>query len=139
MTARFRIGNLIIVALEAMFLGYFAPELRAFDQDALVIFQVSGRKGIDSCHVFQQRERRDLTPAHKIYYGLDHKGAQGAVADVLATLVILDAQVSQYDLPQTIDRLHEHCTDPKALDPSGMFGELEVSHSGIDDERILPC
>ena len=45
---------------------------------------------------------------------------------MLATLAILDAQVARYDdLPRTIDGLHEHCTDPKALDMSGMFGRCE--------------
>jgi DNA polymerase-3 subunit epsilon len=89
-------------------------------------FLVSGRKIIDACHIFHKRERRDLTAAYKFYCGLDHEGAHGAAADVLATLAILDAQVSRYDdLPRTIDGLHEHCTDPKALDLSGMFGRCE--------------
>jgi DNA polymerase III subunit epsilon len=87
---------------------------------------VAGRKVIDACHIFHQRERRDLTAAYKFYCGLDHEGAHGAAADVLATLAILDAQVSRYDdLPRTIDGLHDHCTDPKALDLSGMFGRCE--------------
>jgi len=74
-----------------------------------VAFPVAGRKVIDACHIFHQRERRDLTAAYKFYCGLDHEGAHGAAADVLATLAILDAQVSRYDdLPRTIDGLHEH-------------------------------
>ena len=45
---------------------------------------------------------------------------------MLATLAILDAQVIRYDdLPRTIDGLHEHCTDPKALDMSGMFARSD--------------
>ena len=45
---------------------------------------------------------------------------------MLATLAILDAQVARYDdLPRTIDGLHEHCADPKALDLSGMFGRCD--------------
>ena len=91
-----------------------------------VPFPVAGRKVIDACHIFHQRERRDLTAAYKFYCGLDHEGAHGAAADVLATLAILDAQVSRYgDLPRTIDGLHEQCNDPKALDLGGMFGRCE--------------
>ena len=91
-----------------------------------VAFPVAGRRVIDACHIFHQRERRDLTAAYRFYCGLEHEGAHGAAADVLATLAILDAQVSRYDdLPRTIDGLHEHCTDPKALDLSGMFGRCE--------------
>ena len=55
-----------------------------------VAFPVAGRKVIDACHIFHQRERRDLTAAYKFYCGLDHEGAHGAAADVLATLAILD-------------------------------------------------
>jgi DNA polymerase-3 subunit epsilon len=91
-----------------------------------VPFPVAGRKVIDACHIFHQRERRDLSAAYKFYCGKEHEGAHGAAADVLATLAILDAQVSRYDdLPRTVDGLHEHCTDPKALDLSGMFGRCE--------------
>ena len=55
-----------------------------------------------------------------------HHNDFGAATNVLATLAILDAQVSRHqDLPRTIDGLHEQCTDPKALDLRGMFGRCE--------------
>ena len=89
-------------------------------------FAMAGRKVIDACHLFHKREPRDLTAAYRFYCGKDHEGAHGASADVLATLAILDAQVGRYeDLPRTIDGLHEHCTDPRALDLSGMFGRCD--------------
>ena len=89
-------------------------------------FVFAGRKVIDACHLFHKREPRDLTAAYRFYCGKDHEGAHGASADVLATLAILDAQVGRYgDLPRTVDGLHEHCTDPKALDMSGMFGKCD--------------
>ncbi|QEH33968.1 hypothetical protein OJF2_25010 [Aquisphaera giovannonii] len=89
-------------------------------------FPVAGRKVIDACHIFHKREPRDLTAAYRFYCGLEHEGAHGAAADVLATLAILDAQVARYDdLPTTIDGLHAHCSDPTALDMSGMFGKDE--------------
>ena len=43
MVVRFRIGTLLIViALVALFVGFFAPELRLFDRNAWVIFSVVG-------------------------------------------------------------------------------------------------
>jgi DNA polymerase-3 subunit epsilon len=86
-------------------------------------FPIAGRKIIDSCLIFHQRERRDLSAAYRFYCGRDHGGAHGAAADVLATASILDAQVGRYgDLPRTVEGLHQHCNDPAALDMSGMFG-----------------
>lgn len=96
-----------------------------------LVFQVAGRKVIDTCRIFHQRERRDLTAAYKFYCGLEHKGAHGAAADVLATAAILDAQVAWYeDLPSTVDGLHGVCNDPHAIDMSGMFGRV---HQGRDE------
>ena len=89
-------------------------------------FRFGDARKIDGLSVFHQRERRDLTAAYKFYCGLEHEGAHGAAADVLATLAILDAQVVRYDdLPRSIDGLHDHCTDPKALDMSGMFARSD--------------
>lgn len=89
-------------------------------------FAVAGRRIIDACHIFHQRERRDLTAALRFYCGQEHAGAHGAAADVLATVAVLDAQVARYaDLPRTVDGLHGLCSDTAALDMSGMFGRDE--------------
>ena len=91
-----------------------------------LVFPVAGRKVIDACRIFHQRERRDLTAALRFYCDRGHEGAHGAAADVLATVEILDAQVIHYeDLPRTVDGLHGHCNDPNAIDMSGMFGKDE--------------
>jgi DNA polymerase-3 subunit epsilon len=91
-----------------------------------LVFPVAGRRIVDACRIFHQREPRDLTAAYKFYCGLDHEGAHGAEADVLATAAILDAQVARYeDLPRTVDGLHAHCNDANAIDMSGMFGRDE--------------
>ena len=87
---------------------------------------IAGRRVIDACYLFHKREPRDLTAAYRFYCDKDHEGAHGAAADVLATLAILDAQVARYaDLPRTVAGLHDHCTDPRALDMSGMFGKCD--------------
>ena len=91
-----------------------------------VPFPMAGRKVIDACHLFHQREPRNLSAAYRFYCDKEHDEAHGAAADVLATLAVLDAQVARYaDLPRTIDGLHDHCADPKALDLSGMFGTCD--------------
>ena len=91
-----------------------------------LVFPVAGRKVIDACRIYHQRERRDLSAALRFYCDRDHEGAHGAAADVLATVAILDAQVARYeDLPRTVDGLHGACNDPNAIDMSGMFGKDE--------------
>jgi DNA polymerase-3 subunit epsilon len=90
------------------------------------VFPVAGRKVIDVCRIYHQREPRDLTAAYKFYCDFDHEGAHGAAADVLATTAILDAQVARYaDLPRTVEGLHAAYNDPNAIDMSGMFGRDE--------------
>src|SRR3954453_4758920 len=43
MVVRFRIANLlIVVALVALFMGFFAPELRSWDHNARVVFAATG-------------------------------------------------------------------------------------------------
>jgi hypothetical protein len=42
MALRFRIGDmLVVIALVALFVGFFAPELRSWDRNALVVFVVT--------------------------------------------------------------------------------------------------
>lgn len=43
MIPRFRIGTLMaVIALVALFVGFFAPELRSWDRNSLVIFSACG-------------------------------------------------------------------------------------------------
>src|SRR3954451_15710347 len=107
-------------------LKYDLRLLAAEDNRAGLSFPGAGRRVIDACHIFHKREPRDLTAAYRFYCGLDHEGAHGAAADVLATAAVLDAQVVRYgDLPRTVDGLHELCNVPNALDMGGMFGKDE--------------
>ncbi len=107
-------------------LGFDLRLLVAEFNRAGLVFPVAGRKVIDACKIYHQRERRDLTAALRFYCEREHEGAHGAAADVLATAAILDAQVARYeDLPRTVEGLHAQCNDPAALDMSGMFGKDE--------------
>ena len=52
-----------------------------------VPFSVEGRHIIDPCRIFHKREPRDLTAALRFYCRMEHEGAHGAEADVLAALL----------------------------------------------------
>jgi DNA polymerase-3 subunit epsilon len=60
--------------------------------------------------IFHAMERRDLTAAYRFYCDRELEGAHDALADVTATLEVLDAQLGRYpDLPADIDGLHRFC------------------------------
>jgi DNA polymerase-3 subunit epsilon len=83
---------------------------------------LQGRRIIDPCRIYHQREPRDLGAAVQFYCGRDHDGAHGAEADVLATVAVLEAQLERYvDLPRSVGGLHEHLRDPTTVDLDGMF------------------
>src|SRR5271157_5669685 len=89
---------------------------------AEVPFSVEGRHIIDPCRIFHKREPRDLTAALKFYCRMEHEGAHGAEADVLAALLVLDSQLELYeDLPRTIPELHDAMEYPDIVDPDGKF------------------
>jgi DNA polymerase-3 subunit epsilon len=87
-----------------------------------VSFSTLGRHIIDPCRIFHRREPRDLTAALRFYCRMEHEGAHGAEADVLAALLVLDGQVEKYgDLPRTIPELHAAMGYPDLVDPDGKF------------------
>jgi DNA polymerase III subunit epsilon len=122
------IAQAILVFLDGCDLcGY---NLRRFDlrllsneyQRAGLTFPIAGRRLIDPCRIFHQKEPRDLSAALRFYCSREHDGAHGAAADVLATLAVLDGQLERYeDLPRTVAQLYEHLRDPNAVDLGDMF------------------
>ncbi len=73
---------------------------------AEVPFSVEGRHIIDPCRIFHKRKPRDLRTALRFFCGMEHEGAHGAAADVLAAPLVLDRQVERYeDLPLTVVEL----------------------------------
>lgn len=82
----------------------------------------SSLRHVDAMRIFHLKEPRDLTAALRFYCGREHPGAHSALADALATLDILEAQVARYaDLPDDIDGLHAFCGQGRAdgVDPDG--------------------
>jgi DNA polymerase III subunit epsilon len=106
--------------------GFDLKMLVAEFKRAGVPFSTAGRHILDPMRIFHKREPRDLTAALKFYCSMGHEGAHGAEADVLAALLVLDAQVERYDeLPRTVSELHEHMGYPDMVDPDGKFVRRE--------------
>ena len=80
---------------------------------------------IDPLEIYHTYERRDLSAAVRFYCGRELEGAHRADADVLATLDVLDAQVSRYaELPKSVAGLHQHFKDPHSLDSNNFFTKV---------------
>jgi len=62
-----------------------------------VEFSLAGRRHLDAMRLFHRMEPRTLTAAYAKYCGKDLSEAHAALADVEATLEVLDAMVARYD------------------------------------------
>lgn len=108
------IATLIKAALEGCDLGgfnvrrYDIPLLQAEFARVGVEFSMKGRAIVDAMALFHRKEPRDLSAAVKFYCGEEMKDAHDAMADVKATMRVLDAQLGRYaDLPADVAGLHE--------------------------------
>jgi len=71
---------------------------------------LTGRRHVDAMRIFHLKEPRDLSAAYRFYCDRELEGAHSALADVEATLAVLDAQVARYDdLPDTVEGLDALC------------------------------
>lgn len=89
-------------------------------------FSTEGRHILDPLRIFHKREPRDLKAALRFFCNMEHDNAHQAEADVLAALLVLDAQVERYeDLPRSVAELHRHMEYPDQVDPDGKFVRRE--------------
>jgi len=96
-----------------------------------VDFDISTRRIIDAQTIFHKRVPRDLTAALAYYCGELHLDAHGAVADVRATLRVLEGQLRMYaDLPRDMDALHDFC-NPRDPSWADRMGRLRWSNGEI--------
>jgi DNA polymerase-3 subunit epsilon len=66
----------------------------------------SNRAIVDAMTIFHHKERRDLSAALRYFCDKDLDNAHSALADVRATVEVLEAQLSRYaDLPTTVTEL----------------------------------
>ena len=77
---------------------------------------------VDAMQVFRIKEPRTLTAAYKKYCGKELVDAHDAMADIRASLEVLEGQMNTYDdLPSDPAAFHEFCfpKDPNAYDAEG--------------------
>jgi len=75
---------------------------------------------VDACQIFYKREPRDLESAVKFYTDGEHVDAHDAMADVEATIAVLEGQLRRYDdLPRTPREIFDEVRDPDAIDLAG--------------------
>jgi DNA polymerase III subunit epsilon len=97
--------------------------LHAESRRAGVLFPIAGRAVIDVLQIYQSRERRDLETALTFYCSKRHEQAHRADQDVLATALILDAQLQRYgDLPHDVRELHRQFME---VDLAGRFRTVD--------------
>lgn len=89
-------------------IGYDAPLLENDLRRVGVEFSLEGRRHVDAMRIFHRMEPRTLVAAYLKYCGKDLTEAHAALADVEATLEVLDAMVERYEeLPDDVAALHE--------------------------------
>ncbi|NCO04856.1 MAG: 3'-5' exonuclease [Candidatus Magasanikbacteria bacterium] len=79
-------------------------------------------KIVDAMKIFQIKEPRTLTAAYKKFCGKELTDAHDAMADIVASVEVLEGQMAQYDdVPSTVTDLHDFCFphDPDAFDAEG--------------------
>lgn len=124
----------IVVAYNGRFdLRCLAAEYRRLsrDGDAAAILSMPL---LDPCAIFMQREKRDLAAALQFYCEETHAEAHDSLADAVAAVQVLVAQLAWYaDLPTDAAALVEYCArrDPSWLDRDGKIrwqnGEARVA------------
>ncbi len=88
-------------------IGFDAPLLETELRRVGSPIELAGRRHLDAMRIFHAMEPRNLTAAYRKYCGKDLTAAHAALADVEATLEVLDAMVACYDeLNGDVDDLH---------------------------------
>lgn len=91
---------------------------------ANIEWDLSDKNLIDACTIYKRQEGRTLTQAVRFFLDTDHAGAHGALADVKATIDVLNAQRLKY--PELLDMSPEQLSlysnyDKPRADISGNF------------------
>lgn len=107
------------------------PMLLAEFGRAGLAFSMEGRRLVDAQRVFHQKEPRDLTAAVRFYCGTEREGAHEAMADVRATMQVLEGQLTKYpDLAGTVEALHAFCNQ-RHPDWADREGRLRWTHGEV--------
>lgn len=99
-------------------------------------------KIIDVYKILSKAEPRTLEGTYKRFFNEQLEGAHGAEADINATIKILEKMESIYELPNTIDDLHNYSfEDDNSLDFEGKLkknkdGEIIFNFGKYKDKTI---
>lgn len=110
------------------------PLLEEEFRRASVKFGINDRSIIDSLRIFHMNEPRDLSAAVSFYCNGNHEDAHTALADVEATIKVLEGQFAMYyDLPTDPVELSDYCclSKPDWVDRTGKLVW------GSDDEATI--
>jgi DNA polymerase-3 subunit epsilon len=113
-------------------INFDLPMLMAELERAGETLDISRVAVVDAFRIFISREPRDLAGAVRFYCGQEHADAHSAVADVHATVEVLEAQLNRYrDLPVTPLELDGAVRDPEEVDRQGKLkwsdGEIALN------------
>lgn len=115
-------------------LGFDIPLLTEEFARAGLVFDTQNSRVLDAQRIFHKKVPRDLPAALAYYCGEMHLDAHDAMADVQATVRVLEGQFERYaDLPRDMERLDEYCNPrhPDWVDRSGKFkwagGEVAIN------------
>lgn len=98
--------------------------IREFSE-AGVQLDLDGRMLLDSCSVFMEKEKRDLTAALKFYCGKELEGAHEAGADVDATFEVMKGQMERYDDVSSVSDINTLSGAESRVDVAGFLEKDE--------------
>ena len=77
-------------------------------------------KIVDVYMILTKAEPRTLSGTYKRFFGKDLEGAHGAEADIFATIEILEKLENIFDIPETVEEIHEYAfNDGESFDLEG--------------------
>jgi DNA polymerase-3 subunit epsilon len=125
-------------------LHFDIPMLTEEFQRAGLSIDLSRSRVIDAQRIFHKKEPRDLSAALSFYCGAPHDGAHSALADVEATLRVIEGELERYpDLPTNMAELAEYCNPvhPSWVDPQGKLawddqGEVCINFGKNQGRRL---
>ncbi len=89
-------------------------------------FNPEERCVVDVQRIFHKKEPRNLEAALAFYCNQPHPDAHGALADTLATVAVLEAQLEKYtDLPSSVEALNQFCSPPRDAAWADRSGKLK--------------
>jgi DNA polymerase-3 subunit epsilon len=112
---------------------YDLPMLTAEFARVGIVFGDWNMRVVDAKTIFHKREPRTLTAAYRFYCDKELVNAHSAIADVEATLAVIEGQIGRYpDLPAEVDKLDAFCNPPDrdAVDTGGRL-------RWVDDEVVI--